>query len=66
MNVHHTPLETNVAWTVKMDKDFIGKKGLEKQKQEGIPRKLVCLVVETEDSDAYGYNPILREKSGSA
>ena len=26
MNVHHTPLETNVAWTVKLDKEFIGKK----------------------------------------
>jgi dimethylglycine dehydrogenase len=37
MNVHHTPLETNVAWTVKMDKEFIGKKGLEKQKKEGFP-----------------------------
>jgi dimethylglycine dehydrogenase len=32
MNVHHTPLETNVAWTVKMNKEFIGKAGLEKQK----------------------------------
>jgi dimethylglycine dehydrogenase len=58
MNVHHTPLETNVAWTVKMDKEFIGKKGLEKQKSEGIPRKLVCMVVEAKDSDAFGYNPI--------
>ncbi len=58
MNVHHTPLETNVAWTVKMDKEFIGKKGLEKQKNEGIPRKLVCLVVDVKDSDAFGYNPI--------
>ena len=25
MNVHHNPLETNVAWTVKWDKDFIGR-----------------------------------------
>jgi dimethylglycine dehydrogenase len=58
MNVHHTPLETNVAWTVKMDKDFIGKKGLEKQKAEGIPLKLVCLVVDAKDSDPWGYNPI--------
>lgn len=58
MNVHHTPLETNVAWTVKMDKEFIGKAGIEKQKAEGIPRKLVCLVVEADDADAWGYNPI--------
>jgi len=58
MNVHHTPLETNVAWTVKLDKDFIGKAGVEKQKAEGVPRQLVCLVCEAEDADPWGYNPI--------
>jgi dimethylglycine dehydrogenase len=59
MNVHHTPLETNVAWTVKMDKEFIGKAGLEKQKKAGIARQLVCLVVQAKDADPWGYNPIL-------
>jgi dimethylglycine dehydrogenase len=58
MNVHHTPLETNVAWTVKMDKDFIGRSGLEKQAADGIPRQLVCLVCAAEDADPWGYNPI--------
>jgi dimethylglycine dehydrogenase len=60
MNVHHTPLETPAAWTVKMNKDFIGKKGLEKQKEEGISRRLVCLVLEAKDADAWGYNPIFK------
>jgi dimethylglycine dehydrogenase len=60
MNVHHTPLETNVAWTVKLDKDFIGKAGLEKQKAAGVSRQLVCLVCEAEDADPWGYNPIFR------
>lgn len=58
MNVHHTPLETNVAWTVKWDKDYIGKAALEKVKADGVPQKLVCLVVEAEDADPWGYNPI--------
>ena len=58
MNVHHTPLETNVAWTVKWDKDFIGKAGIEKQKADGVPRQLVCLVCEARDADPWGYNPI--------
>ncbi len=58
MNVHHTPLETNVAWTVKMDKDFIGKAGLEKQQADGIALKLVTLLVDADDADAWGYNPI--------
>ena len=61
MNVHHTPLETNVAWTVKLDKEFIGKQGILKQKEEGIPLQLVCLVVEAKDSDPWGYNPILKD-----
>jgi glycine cleavage system aminomethyltransferase T len=58
MNVHHTPLETPVAWTVKMDKDFIGKTGLEKQKADGVPRQLACLVCQADDADPWGYNPI--------
>ena len=58
MNVHHTPLETNVAWTVKMDKDFIGKAGLENQTAAGVPRQLVCLVCQADDADPWGYNPI--------
>ena len=41
MNVHNTPLETNVAWTVKLDKkDFIGKNGIIRQKEQGIDLKL--------------------------
>ena len=61
MNVHHTPLETNIGWTVKLDKDFIGKKGILKQKEEGIPLKLVCMVVDATDSDPWGYNPIFKD-----
>ncbi|MCG8641577.1 MAG: FAD-dependent oxidoreductase [Desulfobacterales bacterium] len=61
MNVHHTPLETNVAWTVKTGKDFIGKEGILKQKETGIPLKQVCLVVDATDSDPWGYNPILKD-----
>ncbi|RLB88999.1 MAG: dimethylglycine dehydrogenase, partial [Deltaproteobacteria bacterium] len=61
MTLHHTPLETNVGWTVKLDKEFIGKQGVLKQKEAGIPQKLVCLVVEATDSDAWGYNPIFKD-----
>ena len=58
MNAHHTPLETNLAWTVKWDKDFIGKAALEKVKAAGVKQHLVCLVVEAGGSDPWGYNPI--------
>jgi aminomethyltransferase len=44
-----TPLESGLAWTVALepaDRDFIGRKALEKQKQEGVKYKLVGLVLE--------------------
>jgi len=58
ITLYHDLMNANVAWTVKMDKEFIGKKGIEKQKKEGIARKLVCMVVDATDSDPFGYNPI--------
>ncbi|RLF68668.1 MAG: glycine cleavage system aminomethyltransferase GcvT [Thermoplasmata archaeon] len=39
---NHTSLETNVAWVVKWDHDFVGKDVLLKQKEEGIPRRFVA------------------------
>jgi len=58
MNVHHTPLETPIAWTVKWDKAYIGKSGLEKQKTDGVPQQLACMTVAADKADPWGYNPI--------
>jgi aminomethyltransferase len=43
-----TPLESGLAWTVAMkdDRDFIGRPALERQKEQGVARKLVGLVLE--------------------
>lgn len=44
-----TPLESNLAWTVAFepkDRDFIGRKALEQQQADGVPRKLVGLVLD--------------------
>lgn len=43
-----TPLESNLAWTVAFepqDRDFIGRAALEKQKQQGVAKQLVGLVL---------------------
>jgi len=61
MNRHHHPLETNVAWTVKWDKEFIGKAALLKKKEAGLTQKLACMVVDATDSDPYGYNGIYKD-----
>ena len=44
-----TPLESGLGWTVAWepaDRNFIGRQALEKQKEQGVPRKLVGLVLE--------------------
>ncbi|HSN73418.1 MAG TPA: glycine cleavage system aminomethyltransferase GcvT, partial [Steroidobacteraceae bacterium] len=44
-----TPLESGLAWTVAMtpeDRAFVGRAALERQQHEGVPRKLVGLLLE--------------------
>ena len=44
-----SPLESALGWTIAWepeDRDFIGRKALEKQKSEGIKQKLVGLLLE--------------------
>jgi dimethylglycine dehydrogenase len=43
---------------VAFDKDFIGKEGTLRAKQEGVDIKLVCLTVDAVDSDCYGNEPV--------
>jgi aminomethyltransferase len=44
-----TPLEAGLGWTVRLKKDdFIGKSALLRQKERGVPRKLVGLVPDGE------------------
>ncbi|MCK4648176.1 glycine cleavage system aminomethyltransferase GcvT, partial [bacterium] len=62
MDETKTPLETNITWTVKFDKeDFIGKKALLKQKEEGIKQKLVGFVLLERGVPRHNY-PILKDK----
>jgi aminomethyltransferase len=49
MDDHTTPLVSNLGWTVAWDpadRDFIGRAALERQRAEGVPEKLVGLVLE--------------------
>jgi len=48
MDTTTTPLESNLGWTVAFepaDRNFIGRKALEKQKNDGVERRLVGLVL---------------------
>lgn len=51
-----TPWEADLGWTVKMKKgDFIGRDSLERQKQEGVPRKLVGFEMTDRGIARHGY-----------
>ncbi|CAL7940335.1 unnamed protein product [Xylocopa violacea] len=61
-----TPLECGRTWRVKLDKtvDFIGKDALLKQREEGVKRKYVQLLLNDHDSEldtwCWGSEPIFR------
>ncbi len=52
----HTPLEAGLGWIVKWDKgDFLGRSALERQKQAGVPRKLVGFEMREPGIPRHGY-----------
>jgi aminomethyltransferase len=61
-----TPLESGLGWTVAMkdDRDFIGRAALEQQKAEGVPNKLVGLVLEGRGVLRPGQTVITRDGEG--
>jgi len=56
-----TPLEAGLAWVVKLDKgDFVGRDALLKQKEAGVPRKLVGFILTDPGIPRHGY-PVLQD-----
>jgi aminomethyltransferase len=61
MDDRTTPLEAGLAWVVKLDKgDFVGREALVKQKEAGVPRKLVGFTLVDAGIARHGY-PVLQE-----
>lgn len=56
-----TPLEAGLGWVTRMDKDdFVGKAALERQRHEGVRRRLVGIEVGERGIPRHGY-PVLAE-----
>ncbi|HET9949035.1 MAG TPA: glycine cleavage T C-terminal barrel domain-containing protein [Longimicrobiales bacterium] len=56
LDAEHTPLEAGLAWITKLDKgDFIGRDALLAQKQAGVARRLVGLLVSGRGFPRAGY-----------
>ncbi len=51
-----TPIEAGLGWIVDLDKDFIGKDVIAKQKAEKPSRRLVCLELEGKAFPRHGYD----------
>jgi aminomethyltransferase len=59
-----TPLEANLGWIVKLDKgDFIGRDVLERQRDEGVQRRLVGFEMVDRGIARHGY-PVFLEEDG--
>lgn len=61
-----TPLEANLGWLVKLKKgDFVGRDALVRQKEDGVPRKLVGFTMEERSFPRHGYSVFVNgEASG--
>ncbi len=58
-----TPLEAGLAWVVKLEKgDFIGREAMMRQKEVGLPRKLVGFVLTDPGIPRHGYDVLLDGK----
>ena len=52
----HTPLESGLNWLVKWDKgDFVGRDAVLRQKSEGLPKKLIAMVLDQKGFPRPGY-----------
>ena len=53
----HTPLESGLNWLVKWSKgDFVGRDSLARQKEEGLPEKLIAVVMDQRGFPRPGYS----------
>ncbi len=59
----HTPLEAGLGWAAKLktDQPFIGREALERQKQEGLKKRLACFTVSDPDIVLLGRETIYRD-----
>ena len=57
-----TPYEANLGWSVRMDKDFLGKEALEAAQAEEPKRAFVGIEIERESYEDIAQNEIIRKR----
>jgi len=59
MSADWTPLQAGLERFVDFDKgDFLGRDALVREKEEGSRQVLACLVIDADDADAHGFEPV--------
>ncbi len=67
MSADWTPLQAGMERFVDFDKgDFQGREALIRQQEEGLGQVLACLVIEADDADAHGFEPVFAEGTAVA
>ena len=56
-----TPLEAGLGFAVDLEKEFLGRDALERQKHAGIPRRLSCLALAEERAMCLGNEPVFAD-----
>jgi 4-methylaminobutanoate oxidase (formaldehyde-forming) len=56
-----TPFEAGLGFAVDLEKDFIGREALERQRREGIARRLTCLALADERAMCLGNEPVFAD-----
>jgi dimethylglycine dehydrogenase len=60
MSADYTPLEAGLERFVDFDKGpFLGRDALLRQREQGVARRLACVVVDADNADAHAYEPVL-------
>lgn len=57
-----TPYEANLGWSVRLDKDFLGKEALVASQEEGPKRAFVGIEIERESYEDIAQNEIIRKR----
>jgi len=55
-----TPLEAGLEYFIDWDKEFIGKSALKKQKEKGLPRRMICFASGSRRSPRHNYHIVYK------
>lgn len=59
LSVDETPWEAGLGWTIDWNKEFLGKQNLQRQRAQGLDKRLASFVLRDKEATLWGGEPIL-------